>query len=71
MCLHFQNRNPSAVQNNQPGVLFPSTEERNCIYMPCEGTRGKKAHYYFLAFESMYVETNNHEHLPHVHVTYG
>lgn len=41
---HFQNRNHSAAQKKQPGVLFPTVEECNGICVPCEKDKEKKKH---------------------------
>lgn len=56
MSPHLQNRNPSAAQNTQPGVLFSSPEEHSGIYMLVKKPEKKNKKLLFLAFDSMYVE---------------
>lgn len=56
MCPHLQNRNPSAAQNTQPGVLFPSPEEHSGIYMLVKKPGKKNIKLLFLAFDSINVE---------------
>lgn len=68
----FQTETLPQHRINSQVYYFPQLRNAMVFIRLVKQTReNKNILLFFFSFESVYVETNNHEHLPHVHVTYG